>query len=80
MARFCFKFWFVYELIALFVSLPLWGAMLQATVEFCEQNVEGTTIVVDEVLEIYTVQTASTSSVLPCGNPPSPRGTAFLES
>ena len=28
----------------LFVSLPLWGAMLQATVEFCKQNVEGTTV------------------------------------
>ena len=26
-------------------SLPPWGAMLQATVEFCKQNVEGTTIV-----------------------------------
>ena len=74
----------------LFVSLPLWGAMLQATVEFCKQNVEGTTLVAMfawqtckfvlqntnlqvriakyelcgfEVLEIYTAQTAITSSV-----------------
>ena len=41
-------------------SLPPWG--------------RGTTVVVDEVLEIYTVQTANTSSVLPYGNPPSPTG------
>ena len=33
-----------------------------------------------EVLEIYTVQTASTSSVLPYGNPPSPQGKAYEES
>ena len=48
-----------------FVSLPPWG--------------RGTTVVVDEVPEFYTVQTASTSSVLPCGNPPSPRGKAYEE-
>ena len=31
----------------------------------------------DEVLEFCTVKTADTSSVLPCGNPPSPRGKAY---
>ena len=41
-------------------SLPPWG--------------RGTTVVVDEVIEIYTAQTADTSSVLPYGNPPSPTG------
>ena len=32
------------EASAFFVSLPPWGAMLQATVEFCKQNVEGTVV------------------------------------
>ena len=31
----------------------------------------------DEVLEICTAKTADTSSVLPYGNPPSPRGKAY---
>ena len=39
------KLVFVGEMIAFFISLPPWGAMLQATVEFCKQNVEGTTAV-----------------------------------
>ena len=31
----------------------------------------------DEVLEFCTAKTADTSSVLPYGNPPSPRGKAY---